>query len=429
VNVLANDTNPFPDRPLTLTAARIENAAQSGASISFTRAGAVTVNPASSFIGVVSVLYTVRDATDDSTRDVTGRLQYTVRDVPGTAASPTFVEGDRQVALRWQAPATNGEPIDHYTITWSGGSPVTVPGSAATHVVTGLANGTGYTFHISAHNALGDGEVSDASATATPFGTPSAPTTATIAATGDGSGDVNLGWGGAQGNGRTVTGYHVVLSDGQTRDVGAVTTLTMPGRVGTMYTFTVAAMNDGGLRSGATPSRNSATPTPGAPAISAVQNGGSAVFTFGAARSTEAISYTISGDGVPAGTAVSVPGSRTVAGGYGGTYRLTITATSGGRTVSASASVTLVNPYAIALCYGGALSGGNRLGVAWSGSTGSHHVTFSIGVSAVDFSAASGSATSNGYAARATSNDLNTVITWIDNGTSHRTRWGDAPPC
>ncbi|HEY9026817.1 MAG TPA: Ig-like domain-containing protein, partial [Burkholderiaceae bacterium] len=241
VNVLANDTNPFPGQPLTLTDATIENAAQSGASISFTKDGDVTIRPDTSFIGVVSVLYTVRDATKDPSRDVTGRLQYTVRDVPGKPAAPTFVEGDSSVTVQWQAPATNGEPIDHYTIACAGaGCPATttVPGSAATHQFTGLSNGTGYTFHVTAHNALGDGEISDASQTAKPFGAPTAPTTATIAPTNDGSGDVVLSWDGAQGNGRDIAGYHIVLSDGSQHDVGAVATVTLPGHVGTTYTYT-----------------------------------------------------------------------------------------------------------------------------------------------------------------------------------------------
>jgi hypothetical protein len=432
VNVLANDTNPFPGQPLTLTDARIENGAQSGASISFSRDGEITVTPDTSFIGVVSVIYTVRDATKDPSRDATGRLQYTVRDVPGKPAAPTFVEGDRSITVQWQAPATNGEPIDHYTIACAGsGCPAStaVSGSAATATFTGLTNGSGYTFHVTAHNALGDGEISAASATATPFGAPSAPSTATIAPTNDGSGNVVLSWSGAQGNGRTVSGYHIVLSDGTQKDVGAVATVTLPGHVGTSYTYTIAAENDGGLMSPPRSSTNSAVPQPGRPTASASGNGQTVTYSWGPAASTEAVSYTISGAGILP-HAVAASGSESITGSYGSSYSFTITATSAGQTSSATSNtVTLVNPYNVALCYGGALNGGNRLGVAWSGNTGAHHITFSGVQSTIDFSSPSGSSASNAYIARNTSNDLNTVVTWADNGTSHQTRWGDAPPC
>jgi hypothetical protein len=431
VNVLANDTDPFPGAPLTLTDAHIENAAQSGASISYTRDGAVTIRPDTSFIGVVSVLYTVRDATKDPSRDVTGRLQYTVRDVPGRPAAPTFIEGDRSVTVQWQAPATNGEPIDHYTIACSGtGCPptTTVSGTAATHRFTGLSNSAGYTFRITAHNALGDGEISDLSATAKPFGAPSAPTTATIAATSDGSGDVVLSWDGAQGNGRDIAGYHIELSDGTSHDVGAVATVTLAGHVGTAYTYTIRSVNSGGLQSAAKNSTNSAVPQPRAPTITATQNGTTVVYSWQPGASTEPITYTISGDGV--GGAVTAPGSTSVAGSYGTTYHVTITATSAGQTASASASVTLVNPYTIQLCHGPG-SSGIYAGVRWSGNTTHHHVTFSGigGTGTVDFDAASGSAVSSQYAARNTAGDLNLMVTWVDNGVSRTTRWGDAPTC
>jgi hypothetical protein len=87
-----------------------------------------------------------------------------------------------------------------------------------------------------------------------------------------------------------------------------------------------------------------------------------------------------------------------------------------------------VNPYSIHLCYGGPEGSGNAEGVAWSGNSGSHHVTFTDGTGSVDFSSASGSGTSTVWHVRGGNND-NATITWIDNGASHSTRWGDAPPC
>jgi hypothetical protein len=433
VNVLANDYNPFAakNEPLTVVEAHIENAAESNAMMSFTPSGDVTIRPGASFIGVVSVLYTVQDATKDPARHVSGRLQYTVRDVPGKPTAPTVTEGDRQVTVTWTPPATNGEPISGYTIAWSGGTAVTVPGSAASHVFTGLANGTGYTFRVTASNALGDGAISDQSATATPYGDPSPVPSATIAASTDGSGNLTLTWGAAGGNGRTISGYHLILSDGSQKDVGAVSSTTMSGHVGTAYTYSIVATNDGGRSSTSVTSSNSATPRPGTPSASASGNDTTRVVTYswGAAASTEPVTYSISGTGIST-HAVAASGSETLTGSYGSSYSFTVTATSAGLSTSkTSNTVTLTNPYSIHLCYGGALGGGNSLGVSWVGNATAHHITFSGYQSTIDFSSGSGSATSGAWTARNTAGDLNTQITWVDNGASHTTRWGDAPAC
>ncbi len=429
VNVLANDYNPFAakNQPLTVVDAHIENAAESSATMSFTQDGDVTIHPGASFIGVVSVVYTIEDATKDPRREVQGRLQYTVRDVPGKPLAPTFVEGDGQVTVQWNAPATNGEPISSYSISWSGGSPVTVPGSDASHVFSGLTNGTAYTFRVTATNALGAGPISDTSASATPFGAPAPVTGATISGSTDGSGNLVLNWTGANGNGRTISGYHIVLSDGTQKDVGTVVTATMPGHVGTTYTYTITATNSGGKSSPPASSSNSATPKPGPPGASASSNHTTVTYSWSAAASTEPVTYQISGNGISTQT-VAASGSVSFTGSYGTTYTFTVTATSAGQVSSKSASVKPVDPYSIHLCYGGPQGSGNAEGVAWSGSTGSHHVTFSDGVGSVDFSSASGSSTSSVWHVRGGNND-NATITWTDNGTVHTTRWGNAPPC
>src|SRR6185312_8134174 len=99
--------------------------------------------------------------------------------------------------------------------------------------------------------------------------------------TSDGSGNVVLSWDGAQGNGRDIAGYHIVLADGTQRDVGAVATVTLPGHVGTTYTYTIQSKNSGGLQSAPKTSTGSAVPTPRAPTISATQSGSSVVYNWG----------------------------------------------------------------------------------------------------------------------------------------------------
>ena len=443
VNVLANDYNPFASQnePLNVIEAHIENAAESSATMSSTPDGNVTIHPGASFIGVISIVYTVQDATKDPTRDVTGRLQYTVRDVPAKPTAPTFVEGDGTITVGWTPPATNGEPITGYTIAATGGasSPVTVGGSTASYVFTGLSNGTGYTFRIAATNAVGGGLLSDASATATPFGAPSPVTGATVTGSSNGTGQVTLNWSGAGGNGRAISGYRITMSPGGqvvnvSGDPGTVTV--SGGHVGTAYSYSIVTLNAGGAASAAVNSSNSATPRPSTPTASTSLGGDgkTVTVTWGTASSTDPVTYHVVVANGPTYDDTGA-GSRTFTGVFGTSYNFTVTATSNGVSSSNSSNtVTAQDPYAIHLCYGGPSAGGNLLGVSWVGNVyGSHHITQNVGVSSVNFSAAAGSATTGAWAARNTSGDLNLVVTWTDtyNGTTHSytTRWGDAPPC
>ncbi len=69
--------------------------------------------------------------------------------------------------VSWTAPNSDGSPITGYTITPYMGTtaqtPVSVSASARSAVITGLTNGTSYTFKVAAGNSLGTGEQSEAS--------------------------------------------------------------------------------------------------------------------------------------------------------------------------------------------------------------------------------------------------------------------------
>jgi Fibronectin type III domain/Putative Ig domain len=100
-------------------------------------------------------------------------------------AAPTGVAataGNASATVSWTAPANGGSAITSYAVTPHAGTtalaPVTVTGAppATGTTVTGLANGTAYTFTVTATNTVGTSPASAASAPVTPTAT----TTSTI---------------------------------------------------------------------------------------------------------------------------------------------------------------------------------------------------------------------------------------------------------
>ena len=95
---------------------------------------------------------------------------------PGAPSGVTASPGDGSAMVSWVAPASNGSGITSYTVTPFVGAvaqpPTTVVGSppAVSTTVSGLTNGTAYTFVVSATNGVGTGPVSVASNVVTPAG-------------------------------------------------------------------------------------------------------------------------------------------------------------------------------------------------------------------------------------------------------------------
>jgi hypothetical protein len=187
---------------------------------------------------------------------LTGYAQFPL---PLAPTNITAVAADRSAVVSWTAPSFDGgNPIAIYQVNASpGGAIATVAGPATSVTVSGLTDGTAYTFTVTAINAVGSGPGSAASNSVVPVAVPGPPQNVRAVAS---SGTVSLSWAPPVSNGSSpITGYTVTPASGTAVSLGATTGTTMTGLTnGTTYRFTVAAVNAIGAGAGST--SNNVTP-------------------------------------------------------------------------------------------------------------------------------------------------------------------------
>ncbi len=86
---------------------------------------------------------------------------------PGAPTSVSASAGNAQATVSFTAPSQGGSPITSYTVTSSPGG-LTASGASSPITVTGLSNGTAYSFTVIATNSSGAGGPSSASNAVTP---------------------------------------------------------------------------------------------------------------------------------------------------------------------------------------------------------------------------------------------------------------------
>ncbi|WP_413316922.1 Ig-like domain-containing protein [Agrococcus sp. 1P02AA] len=242
-DVIANDFNPFQNDGLPLRVISAEVVAGEGQP-SFTDRE-VTVTPGSEFSGVLTVRYTVQDATELTQRQVTGTLTLNVKGRPDAPARPNVdAVGDSQVTLTWAPPASNGAPITGYVVQSADGS-VSQPCAATTCVIDGLTNNVTYTFQVVAQNEVGDSDPSASSREARPDVRPEQPAPPQAER---GDQQLALAWEAPVNNGSPIQHYVVEISppapNGAVQQQVQGLNYTWTGLAnGTAYTFRIQAVN------------------------------------------------------------------------------------------------------------------------------------------------------------------------------------------
>ena len=187
---------------------------------------------------------------------------------PSTMNAPSVTLSGTTVTLHWTAPSNlGGAALAGYTVT----SNATLPSNCVntvnlTCIVTGLTNGTSYTFRVAATNAGSPnsagaatavpltGAASPASMAVTPYGTPDAASVVTALATS--SEHVTVSWTApASLGGASLKGYKVTAApSGQTCWVTATSCVFANLTNGTAYTFSVTTITTAGYASASTAS-------------------------------------------------------------------------------------------------------------------------------------------------------------------------------
>ncbi|WP_345047847.1 Ig-like domain-containing protein [Microbacterium invictum] len=178
---------------------------------------------------------------------------------PETPAPPSLKFGDRSLDVTWATPATEGSPVESFTLEISPAPPsgvVQKTGLTGNSVKwEGLENGASYTVRVQAHNRAPEPSAwspwSAAEIPAAPPAASGAPTTSRLEPVGS-QAQLQASWNAPANNGDAISGYQLRVMQGSTVvntvnvAAGQTTQAVVVAASETNYTFSVRAQNKAG---------------------------------------------------------------------------------------------------------------------------------------------------------------------------------------
>jgi chitodextrinase len=185
-----------------------------------------------------------------SARSVATAFKFVIPTAPAAPTNVVASIANESTEVSWLPPSDDGDsPILDYKVFWATGTQTC---SSSPCTITGLVNGTAYSFQVLARNEIGESSLSSPSESVIPATTPDAPTnvTATIA-----NKSSEVSWSTPANNGSPILDYKVTWTTGS--QVCQSSPCTVTGLVnGTSYAFQVSARNEIGVSSLSSPSEN-----------------------------------------------------------------------------------------------------------------------------------------------------------------------------
>jgi hypothetical protein len=161
--------------------------------------------------------------------------------VPDSPTLVTAIIGDNEATISFTLPEYDGgSPIVSYSVISSPDN-ITATGLSSPITITGLDNGTLYTFTVVATNEVGNSDPSSTSNAVSYSSVPDSPTSVTAT---EGNSQATISFTAPDDNGSAIVSYTVRSSPGNITATGSSSPITVTGLTnGISYTFTVVATN------------------------------------------------------------------------------------------------------------------------------------------------------------------------------------------
>ncbi|HQR10700.1 MAG TPA: Ig-like domain repeat protein [Casimicrobiaceae bacterium] len=132
--------------------------------------GVLSGMPAAGSSGAYPLTFTASNGTGSNATQAFTLNILAPATAPGAPAAPVATAGNLSATVTFSAPIDGGSPITGYTVASNppGGVDINAGTTSIPHVMTGLNNGTAYTFTVSATNSIGTGAMSPPSNSVTP---------------------------------------------------------------------------------------------------------------------------------------------------------------------------------------------------------------------------------------------------------------------